>query len=389
MEVDVYQECNSKKRKNEDQLVKDKYLPQVGIVYDEKLFQISSKVPQLNHRADMVHELIKAYDLLRNMTIYEYKPATDTDINSFHSFDFIEYLKMINNLYTEEDDIDLEYGFGYDCPPLDGIYDYVCAIVGSTLSAARALIRKEVDIAINWCGGWHHAQRDLVEGFCYVNDIVIAILELRTAFDKVLYVDLDIHHCNGVQDSFAYTKKVLTLSFHKFEPGFYPCTGDVTDIGFGRGQYYTVNVPLSDGITDVQYCSLFDRIIKMVKKGFPPDAIVVQCGADGLAGDPLGGFNLTPKAYGHCVKTLMDFKKPTLILGGGGYNLPNTAKCWTYITSVIIGCELHNDIPEHEYFTNYGPSYELAVSPNNRKDNNEPSDIQRIVDCVKGNIKIF
>ena len=93
-------------------------------------------------------------------------------------------------------------------------------------------------MAINWSGGWHHAKRDSAAGFCYVNDVVLAIHRLQAAFKRVMYVDLDVHHGDGVEDAFSFTDKVMTMSIHKHEFGFFPGTGALKDVGFGKGKFY-------------------------------------------------------------------------------------------------------------------------------------------------------
>ncbi|KAL0280656.1 UNVERIFIED_CONTAM: hypothetical protein PYX00_001882 [Menopon gallinae] len=242
------------------------------------------------------------------------------------------------------------------------------------------------NVAINWFGGWHHAQRDAAEGFCYVNDIVIAIQFLLKSFNRVLYIDLDVHHGNGVENAFVFSPRVLVLSLHKYETGFYPSTGSVDDIGLGNGKYHTVNVPLKDGITDAVYIRIFTTIFDKVFAKYKPECIVVQCGADSVAGDPLGGFNLTPLGLGHCLRLILNKNLPTLVLGGGGYNVPNVARCWTYLTSVILDCPLPNDIPDNSYFHLFGPDFELSLSPTLRKNENSEEYVQKIIDTLTTNL---
>ncbi|KAK2140531.1 hypothetical protein LSH36_1323g00026 [Paralvinella palmiformis] len=158
--------------------------------------------------------------------------------------------------------------------------------------------------------------RDEAAGFCYYNDVVIAILKLRERFNRVLYVDLDLHHGDGVENAFCVTQKVMTVSFHKYSTGFFPGTGSVSDIGLGRGRYYTVNVPLKDGIQDEQYIRIFTKVISAVQNQFQPEVVVCQCGADGLINDPMDSFNLTCHSYVQCVLYLMKWGLPLLILGG-------------------------------------------------------------------------
>ncbi len=105
------------------------------------------------------------------------------------------------------------------------------------------------DIVINWAGGLHHAKKSEASGFCYVNDCVLAILELLKQHQRVLYIDIDIHHGDGVDEAFYTSNRVMTCSFHKFGE-YFPGTGDVKDKGFGQGENYAINVPLHDGMDD-------------------------------------------------------------------------------------------------------------------------------------------
>ena len=184
----------------------------------------------------------------------------------------------------------------------------------------------QVDIAINWSGGLHHAKKSEASGFCYINDIVLAILELLKYHPRVLYIDIDIHHGDGVEEAFYTTDRVMTVSFHKFGD-FFPGTGDLKDDGAERGKYYSVNVPLQDGIDDRSYVALFKAVISKVMEVYRPTAIVLQCGADSLTGDRLGCFNLTVKGHGECVRYVKSFGVPLLVMGGGGYNIRNVSRC--------------------------------------------------------------
>nr|CAD7406824.1 unnamed protein product [Timema cristinae] len=249
-----------------------------------------------------------------------------------------------NRMWTQSMSVEV---ISYDCPLITHIYDFVKTIAGGSLTAAQQLVDETANIAVNWCGGWHHAQRDKAEGFCYVNDIVIAIQKLREKYDKVLYIDLDIHHGDGVENAFLITKKVLTLSFHKHGPGFYPGSGAIADTGSGNGKLYSINVPLKDGIKDDLFFQIFDSVTSKVLHVFRPNAVVVQCGADCLNKDPIGTFNLTPKGLGECICKVLAWKLPLLFLGGGGYNLANTARYWTYLTSILLDQKIPSEIPEH------------------------------------------
>lgn len=217
------------------------------------------------------------------------------------------------------------------------------------------------DIAINWSGGLHHAKKFEASGFCYVNDIVIAILELLKYHARVLYIDIDIHHGDGVQEAFYLTDRVMTVSFHKYGNYFFPGTGDMFEIGAESGRNYSINIPLKENIEDNSYASVFKPVIDRVIQCYQPSAIVLQCGADSLAGDRLGCFNLSIKGHGECVKYIKTFNIPLLVLGGGGYTPRNVARAWTYETSILVDESISNEIPYSEYFEYFSPDFSLLL----------------------------
>uniref|UniRef100_M8BTX9 Histone deacetylase n=1 Tax=Aegilops tauschii TaxID=37682 RepID=M8BTX9_AEGTA len=157
----------------------------------------------------------------------------------------------------------------------------------------------------------------------------IHLFELTSLQPRVLYVDIDIHHGDGVEEAFYTTDRVMTVSFHKFGD-YFPGTGDIRDVGHSKGKYYSLNVPLDDGIDDESYQSLFKPIMGKVMEIFRPGAVVLQCGADSLSGDRLGCFNLSIKGHAECVRFMRSFNVPVLLLGGGGYTIRNVARCWCY-----------------------------------------------------------
>lgn len=177
------------------------------------------------------------------------------------------------------------YNVGDDCPVFYGLFDFCSMYTGASLEGAMKLNNNLCDIAINWSGGLHHAKKAEASGFCYVNDIVIAILELLKYHPRVLYIDIDVHHGDGVQEAFYLTDRVMTVSFHKYGNYFFPGTGDMYEIGAESGRYYSVNVPLKEGIDDATYWQVFKPVISNVMEFYQPTAIVLQCGADSLAND--------------------------------------------------------------------------------------------------------
>lgn len=140
---------------------------------------------------------------------------------------------------------------------------------------------------------------------------------------------------------------------------FFPGTGDIWDKGSGPGEYYAVNVPLKDGIDDESYQHVFKPVIKRVFEMFRPSAVVLQCGADSLAHDRLGCFNLTLKGHGECGTYVKSFNVPTLVLGGGGYNIRSVARCWVYETALLLDTDIEDTIPYNDYWQYFEPNHKL------------------------------
>ena len=163
----------------------------------------------------------------------------------------------------------------------------------------------------------------------------------------MLYIDIDIHHGDGVQEAFYFTDRVMTVSFHKYGNAFFPGTGDIFETGADFGRYYSVNVPLKEGVTDADYVYIFKAVIEDVMQFYRPTVVVLQCGADSLGGDRLGCFNLSIKGHGECVKIIRDYGLPTILLGGGGYTVRNVARCWAYETSIVVDEQLNAELPEN------------------------------------------
>lgn len=240
-------------------------------------------------------------------------------------------------------------GESHDCLGFKGLFEFSQISAGGSIDAARLLGSGNFDVVINWSGGLHHARKSLSSGFCFINDIVLCIIELLKKFQRVVYIDMDVHHGDGVEEAFLCSDRVMTISFHQYGDYFYPGTGFIDEVGEGPGQYHSLNVPIKPGITDEKYMDLFVPIIDEAFEKFKPEAVVVQCGADSLGDDKLGCFNLTLKCHGDCVKHIIEKKVPTVLLGGGGYKVSNVPKVWTYETALAIGVEIDNTIPPNFY----------------------------------------
>jgi histone deacetylase 3 len=316
--------------------------------------------PMKPHRLAITHNLILNYGLHKKMKVYKPRRATIEDLTKFHTPEYIEFLQRVTPDTPLRDKIRFNvYG---DCPGFESLFEFCQLYAGGSIDGAIQLNHGQCDIAINWAGGLHHARKSEASGFCYINDIVLAILELLKYHARVLYIDIDIHHGDGVQDAFYLTDRVMTVSFHKYGNGFFPGTGDTYEIGKRRGKYYSVNVPLRDGIDDKGYHYLFKPIIQAVMDRYRPGVVVMQCGADSLRDDRIGNFNLTLKGHAECVEFVKSFNLPLLVVGGGGYTVKNVARCWTNETAVLLGEELSNELPFNDYFQHFGPDF-LLHSP--------------------------
>ena len=180
----------------------------------------------------------------------------------------------------------------------------------------------------------------------------------------------------------------MTVSFHKYGE-YFPGTGDLRDIGAGKGKYYAVSFPMRDGIDDESYGQIFKPIISKVMKMYQPSAVVLQCGADSLSGDRLSCFNLTVKGHAKCVEVVKTFNLPLLMLGGGGYTICNVARCWTYETAVALDCEIPNKLPYNDYFEYFRPDFKLHISPSNMTNQNTPEYMEKIKQRLFENLRML
>lgn len=190
----------------------------------------------------------------------------------------------------------------------------------------------------------------------------------------------------GLQEAFYCSSKVLTVSLHKYEAGFFPInSGGLNEIGETWGRGFNINIPLHHGVDDLQYQSIFNSLLPKINSSFQPEVFVVQCGGDTLFGDPMKSFNLTTACITNCIEQLINLNKPMLILGGGGYNIADTARLWTLITSRCLNEKLDNDIPEHDYFSFYGPDFTLETWPGTCTNKNTQVYLNNLVDYVEKN----
>ena len=350
--------------------------------------------PMRPHRVRLTTNLVNGYGLTDKLRVLRPRARTREEIMEFHADDYVDFLSSVNPDNQEEFQMQMRrYNLGAageaDCPVFDGMFEYFQIYTGGSVGGAALLNEGESDIVMNWSGGMHHAKKGEASGFCYINDIVLAILELLKVHHRVLYVDIDIHHGDGVEEAFYCTDRVMTVSFHKYGD-FFPGTGAVGDVGYGGGKLYSVNVPLGDGMDDDSYYRLmFEPIMSKVMDMYQPGAIVVCAGADSLSGDKLGCFNLSLQGHSSCIEFLAKYNTPMLVLGGGGYTMRNVSRCWCYETGRLLGLDLPDEIPtaaygDYDYFMD---THRLRIEVSNMKNANTKEQLERIKTDILANLR--
>ncbi len=297
-------------------------------------------------RNRLAYDLLAAYGLLElpNMQIRDCTPVSDELLLSFHDPAYIARLKEFSA--SEEPRADFRFGLGdAECPVFKGLYECAALGVGATFEAVRLVEEEHFDIALNLAGGWHHAHRAKASGFSYLNDAVVAINWLVARGRRVLYLDIDAHHGDAVQEAYYDTDQVMTISIHESGIYFYPGTGFEDEIGEGRGKGYSVNVPLLAHTDDAIYMKAFDEVAYPLIAAFNPDIIVTQIGADTFRTDPLTNLEITTHSYSAILAKIKRLTIPWVALGGGGYDLMNTARAWTLAWAIMNGVELNPRLP--------------------------------------------
>lgn len=306
-------------------------------------FEYPESCPFNVSRAGKVHEIVSSLGMLSGHSRREVVPelAERSIMEKFHSR---RYLDALSRAAKGEFQVDfLQMGIGTpDCPVFGDMYDYSVLATGATLKGVELILSGEVFNAYNPSGGLHHARSEAAAGFCYINDVAIACKVLSENGKRVLYLDVDVHHGDGVAYGFYDSCDVLAISYHESGKTLYPGTGFPGEIGDGEGEGYCVNVPLPEGTYDEAYMKAFRAITPPLITAYKPDVIVLEVGADALSGDPLAHLQLTNNTYADIINCLLTYDKPILMTGGGGYSIENTVRAWALAWSVLCGADAEN-----------------------------------------------
>ena len=267
----------------------------------------------------------------------EVDPASTDELRSFHSVAYLERIRLAGASGSRRP-LD-----GGDTPAFPGCFEASARIVGGTLRAVRTVLERG-GAAFAPAGGLHHAARDRASGFCILNDLAVGIASALEAGRRVAYVDLDVHHGDGVMYGFYDNGRLLDIDFHQDGRTLFPGTGHVTETGTGDGAGAKVNVPLPPRSGDDALVPLARRLLPPLLREFRADLLVVQHGVDGHWGDPLAQLQYTPAGYAEVDRLLIELAQEAggrlVVTGGGGYRPASVARTLARTGLLLAGLAL-------------------------------------------------
>jgi len=279
--------------------------------------------------------------------------ATDRDLLRVHSDEYLVAVRRASRPGAVADPGLLHYGLGTeDVPIVPDMHAAARSIVGATLRAAQAVMEGEAVRAYSLAGGLHHAMPDRASGFCVYNDLAVAIHWIQEHYGaRVMYIDYDAHHGDGVQRLFYDDPGVLTVSFHESGLYLFPATGFVEELGEGDGYGYSANAPLEAHTGDDSFLAVFQALVPELASAFQPDVIVLQTGCDSHVWDPLTHLRCTTGLYEKLVRIVGEIADEhcggrIIATGGGGYAVYEVVpRAWTLTWAALCGDEAPDAIP--------------------------------------------
>jgi len=307
--------------------------------------------PFNQRRLLLTHDLLQAYQLLRDEDILTPRLATDEELELVHD---PRYIQFVREQGETDEVLALAVGYGLgteDVPCFRHMHEASSLIVGGTLQAVDAVMNGQAEHAFNPAGGLHHAFRGRASGFCIYNDCSVAIAYLRKHWNaRVLYIDTDAHHGDGVQWAFYDDPNVLTVSLHETGKYLFPGTGNTTERGDGQGYGFSVNIPLDAYTEDDSFLEVYQKLIPKLVRGFQPDVILTQNGCDAHAYDPLTHLSCSMKVYQQIPRLAHEMAHTYcsgrwIAVGGGGYDIWRVVpRAWTLLWSEMSDQPLADDI---------------------------------------------
>jgi len=356
---------------------------------DMEQFSYPAECPFDTARSGKVRKTLDSMGLLNGPDREEFTPrrANRSTLEKFHKGFYLDALERVGKGDYDPNFLHLGLGSG-DCPIFEGVYDNGLWVVGATVTGAEEIISGRTRIAFNPSGGYHHSASSCASGFCYVNDVVIGCMTLTEAGKRVLYLDVDVHHGDGVQNAFYSRSDVMMISMHQSGLTLFPGTGFVDEIGTGQGKGFSVNVPLPVGTYDRIYIKAFEQVALPLITAYGPDVIVMEIGADGLSGDPLANLSLTNNVYADIIKTLLTFEKPILATGGGGYDLENTVRAWVLAWCALCGDDVASQAPDLDGVTSENSDWQgglrdRVMAPDKARSKAVDEQVEEVINAVK------
>jgi acetoin utilization protein AcuC len=317
--------------------------PHAVVVWDEALlgYDLGGRHPMNPIRLDLTIRLARSLGVLDGVQPLAPVQATDDELRTVHSPDYLAAVKQAPRGYVG-------HGLGTpDNPFFYRMHEASALVAGGSLLAADEILTGRAARAVNIAGGLHHAMRDYASGFCIYNDCALAIRRLLDGgMSRVAYVDIDVHHGDGVQEAFADDPRVLTISLHQDPATLFPGTGRSTDVGAPGAEGSAVNVPLAPGTSDGGWLRAFHAVVPALLRTFQPEVLVTQHGADTHVEDPLANLALSVDGQRAAHRALANLADTTaggrwLALGGGGYSLFRVVPCsWTHLLAILLDREV-------------------------------------------------
>ena len=294
-------------------------------------------------RVSLLLEFLNSMGLIEEEEKVESRPATMEELLLFHDKAYIETLMEADRCRCVPKGARERFNIGsYENPVSPAMFRGSSLATGSSIQAAELFLKGYT--AFNPAGGMHHAFKDRANGFCFINDPVITVEFLRKqGFSKILYIDLDAHHCDGVQEAYYEEDEVYVFSIHQSPEYAFPFErGFLEERGAGRGKGYNLNVPLPKGVNDSEFLFVLEKSLTYVRDVFEPEVYVLQLGTDPLLEDPLSKFELSNVGFLEAFRLVRELLGEGVYLGGGGYHPIALARAWT-----LIWCEMSGrSIPE-------------------------------------------
>ncbi|MCS7090113.1 MAG: acetoin utilization protein AcuC [Verrucomicrobiota bacterium] len=319
-------------------------VPDQVLVYapETEVLRYPPDCPFKTERATATRRQLLQAGLLGSGPLQEVRPqpATRAELERLHAPRYLDLLQAAAAGELTAESLHVGLG-GPDTPVFPHMWEYARWACGAALTAADLLLQGQARIAFNLHGGFHHAHAARAGGFCYLNDVALACERLVAAGRRVMYLDLDAHHGDGVQAFFYDRNDVLTVSLHESGKTLYPGTGFEDELGEGPGYGYNVNVPLPAGTYDAAFLKAYFTIVAPLLRAYRPDVLVVELGMDILAGDPLTHLLMTNNVVVEVARHLRQTGLPLLVSGGGGYQFEPTVRGWALAWRTLAGqdCE--------------------------------------------------